>query len=32
LPAVLSVAENVPTPLVSVEFAGNAAAPSLLVK
>jgi hypothetical protein len=30
-PMVLSVAENVPTPLVSVEFAGNPAAPSVLV-
>jgi hypothetical protein len=29
---VLSVAWNVPTPLVSVEFAGNAASASLLVK
>jgi hypothetical protein len=29
---VLSVAEKVPTPFVSVEFAGNTAAPSLLVK
>ena len=28
----LSVAEKVPTPFVSVEFAGNTAAPSLLVK
>ena len=32
LPAVFSVAENVPTPLVKVAFAGNTAAPSLLVK
>ena len=32
LPAVLSVAENVPTPLVSVAFAGNTAWPSVLVK
>jgi hypothetical protein len=31
-PAVFSVAENVPTPFVSVEFAGNVAAPSVLVK
>ena len=31
-PAVLSVAENVPTPLVSTEFAGSTAAPSELVK
>ena len=31
-PAVLSVAENVPTPLLSAEVAGSAAAPSLLVK
>jgi hypothetical protein len=31
-PAVFSVAENVPVPLVNVEFAGNTAAPSLLVK
>jgi hypothetical protein len=29
---VLSVAEKVPTPFVSVEFAGKTAAPSLLVK
>jgi hypothetical protein len=32
LPTVFSVAWKVPTPLVSVEFAGNTAAPSLLVK
>jgi hypothetical protein len=32
LPAVLSVALNVPTPLASVEFAGSTAAPSVLVK
>jgi len=32
LPAVLSVAEKVPAPLVNVEFAGNTAAGSLLVK
>ena len=32
LPAVFSVAENVPTPLVKVESAGNTAAPSVLVK
>ena len=32
LPAVFSVAENVPVPLVKVESAGNVAAPSLLVK
>ena len=32
LPAVCNVAENVPTPFVSVAFAGNVAAPSLLVK
>ena len=31
-PAVFSVAENVPTPLVNVELAGNVAEPSLLVK
>lgn len=31
-PAVLSVAENVPVPLTSVEFAGRTAWPSLLVK
>jgi hypothetical protein len=31
-PLVLRVTENVPTPLVNVEFAGNVAAPSLLVK
>ena len=31
-PAVFSVAENVPVPLVRVVFAGNTAAPSLLVK
>jgi hypothetical protein len=31
-PGVFSVAENVPTPLVNVEFAGKTAAPSLLVK
>src|SRR5262249_217102 len=31
VPAVFSVAENVPTPLVKVAFAGNVAAPSLLV-
>ena len=31
-PAVLSVAENVPTPFVNVESAGNVAAPSVLVK
>lgn len=31
-PAVFNVTENMPTPLVSVEFAGNTAAPSLLVK
>ena len=31
-PAVFNVAENVPTPLVSVESAGNVAKPSLLVK
>jgi hypothetical protein len=32
LPAVLSVALNVPTPLVSVLFAGSTACPSVLVK
>jgi hypothetical protein len=32
LPAVFKVAENVPAPLVNTEFAGNTAAPSLLVK
>ena len=32
VPAVRSVALNVPTPLVSVAFAGSVAAPSLLVK
>ena len=32
LPAVLSVALNVPAPLVSVLLAGNTAWPSLLVK
>ena len=32
LPAVLSVALKVPTPLVSVLFDGSMAAPSLLVK
>ena len=32
VPAVFSVTENVPTPLVSVELAGNVATPSLLVK
>ena len=32
LPAVFSVALNVPPPLVSVEFAGNVATPSELVK
>ena len=32
LPAVRSVAENVPVPFDRVEFAGNVAAPSLLVK
>ena len=32
LPAVFSVAEKVPTPFVNVEFTGNVAAPSLLVK
>ena len=32
LPAVFSVAEKVPVPLVSVEFAGSVAEPSLLVK
>jgi len=32
LPEVLSVALNVPTPLVSVELAGNVAAGSELVK
>jgi hypothetical protein len=31
-PAVFSVAENVPAPFVSVEFAGRTAEPSLLVK
>jgi hypothetical protein len=31
-PAVFSVTENVPTPFVSVEFTGNTALPSLLVK
>jgi hypothetical protein len=31
-PLVFSVAENVPVPFVSAEFAGNTAAPSLLVK
>jgi hypothetical protein len=31
-PAVFSVAENVSTPFVSVELAGNTAAASLLVK
>ena len=32
VPGVLSVTENVPVPLVNVEFAGNVAAPSVLVK
>ena len=32
LPAVLSVALKVPVPLVSVELAGRAAWPSVLVK
>ena len=32
LPAVLSVAEKVPMPLVNVESAGRVAAPSVLVK
>ena len=32
LPAVLSVAEKVPVPLVSAEFAGGTAEPSVLVK
>ena len=32
LPAVSSVAEKLPVPLVSVASAGNTAAPSLLVK
>ena len=32
VPAVFSVTENVPAPLVSVELAGNVATPSLLVK
>lgn len=31
-PAVFKVATNVPAPLVSVELAGNTAAPSVLVK
>jgi hypothetical protein len=31
-PEVLSIAENVPTPFVSVAFAGSVACPSLLVK
>ena len=31
-PAVLSVAENVPVPFVSVEFDGSTACASLLVK
>jgi hypothetical protein len=31
-PAVFNVAENVPTPFVSVEFAGSTACVSLLVK
>ena len=31
-PFVFSVAENVPVPLVSAEFAGRTAWPSLLVK
>jgi hypothetical protein len=31
-PAVFSVTENMPIPFVSVEFAGNIALPSLLVK
>jgi hypothetical protein len=31
-PAVFKVTENVPTPFVSIEFAGSTAAPSLLVK
>ncbi len=31
-PAVFKVAENVPLPLVSLEFAGNTAVPSVLVK
>ena len=31
-PAVLRVTENVPTPLVSVPFAGKVARPSVLVK
>ena len=31
-PAVFSVAENVPTPFVNVESAGNVDPPSLLVK
>ena len=32
VPAVLNVAENVPTPFVSVELAGSVARPSPLVK
>ena len=32
LPAVFSVAENAPVPLLSVESAGNVAAPSELLK
>ena len=32
IPPVLSVAENVPVPFESVEFAGSIAAPSELVK
>jgi hypothetical protein len=32
LPAVLSVAENVPTPFVKVESAGRTGDPSVLVK
>ena len=32
LPAVFSVAENVPVPLVNVELAGRTACPSVLVK
>ena len=32
VPTVFNVAVNVPTPLVSVEFAGSTAAPSVLVK
>ena len=32
LPAVFNVAEKVPVPLVSVEFAGRTDCPSLLVK